>query len=197
MGERRNREEHRRAREFEAFVAGAAGRLLHAATLLTGEVFGAAPAAQQLLVDALARTYADWDRLRGEDPYEHTRHDLACHFAHAAWRYRRPRGGLLDALSPQERLMLMLRMYEGVAEEQVAAALGLPVERVRELCTRGMASVLSRASNPANPSGAPGGDGAGGQGGAVHAAEHGLSRLVTGIRHLGRAGAGRDKEGVA
>ncbi|WP_171907228.1 sigma factor-like helix-turn-helix DNA-binding protein, partial [Streptomyces abyssalis] len=147
MGERRAREERRRAREFEAFVAGAAGRLLHAATLLTGEPFGAAPAAQDLLVGALSRTYADWDRLRGEDPYERTRHDLTARFAHTARRYRRPRGGMLDALPPQERLMLMLRMYEGVAEEQVAASLGLPVERVRGLCTRAMAEMLSRGGS--------------------------------------------------
>jgi hypothetical protein len=191
LGVRREREEHRRAREFEAFVAGAAGRLLHAATLLTGEVPGEAPAAQELLVDALARTYADWDRLRGEDPYEHTRHDLVCHFAHTAWRHRRPRGGMLDHLPPQERLMLVLRLYEGVAEEQVAAALGLPVERVRELCTRGMASVLTRTASGSGKTGT------GGTGGAVSAAEQGFSRIVTGIRHLGRTGAGRDREGVA
>lgn len=152
MGKRRIREERRRAREFEAFVAGAAGRLLHAATLLTGEPSGAAPAAQELLVGALARTYADWARLRGEDPYEYTRYDLAAHFAHTAWRYRRPRGGLLDRLPPRERLMLVLRLYEGVAEEQTAATLGLPVERVRELCTRGMATMLSRAAEPVAPS---------------------------------------------
>ncbi|NLU72212.1 hypothetical protein HCC61_05855 [Streptomyces sp. HNM0575] len=149
MGERRTREERRRAREFEAFVAGAAGRLLHAATLLTGEPFGAAADAEELLVGALSRTYADWDRLRGEDPYEHTRQDLTAHFAHTARRYRRPRGGLLDRLPPQERLMLVLRLYEGVAEEQVAASLGLPVERVRGLCTRGMAAVLSRGAGDA------------------------------------------------
>ncbi|HEV7628028.1 MAG TPA: sigma factor-like helix-turn-helix DNA-binding protein [Streptomyces sp.] len=180
MGERRAREERRRAREFEAFVAGAAGRLLHAATLLTGEPFGAAPAAQQLLEGALARTYVDWDRLRGEDPYEHTRHDLVAHFAHTAWRYRRPRGGLLDHLPSQERLMLVLRLYEGVAEEQAAAALGLPVERVRELCTRGMAAALSRTAQ-----------------GTVAATEPLVPRIVTSIRHRGKERAGRDPEGVA
>ena len=37
MRERRAAQGVRRAREFEAFVAGAAGRLLHAATLLTAE----------------------------------------------------------------------------------------------------------------------------------------------------------------
>ncbi|HWM40391.1 MAG TPA: sigma factor-like helix-turn-helix DNA-binding protein [Streptomyces sp.] len=197
MGERRSREERRRAREFEAFVAGAAGRLLHAATLLTGEPFGAAPAAQQLLVGALARTYADWDRLRGGDPYEHTRHDLVGHFAHSARRYRRPRGGLLDRLPPQERLMLVLRLYEGVAEEQAAAALGLPVERVRDLCTRGMATILSReASGPGAGTGAGPGPGPG----TVAAAPARARRVVRGIRTrdtAGQDGAGRDPEGVA
>lgn len=154
MGKRQAREERRRAREFEAFAAGAAGRLLHAATLLTGEPSGAAPAAQDLLVGALSRTYADWDRLRGEDPYEHVRQGLAVRFAHTARRYRRHRGGLLGALPPQERLMLVLRVYEGVAEEQIAALLGLPVERVRVLSRRAMAELLSRRGGTAGPRGA-------------------------------------------
>lgn len=133
-----------RAREFEAFVSGAGGRLLHAAKLLTAEPPDAAPLAEQLLVGALAHTYADWDRLRGGDPYDHTRLALATRFAHTAWRYRRPRGGLLGRLSPQERLVLVLRLYEGVAEEQVAAALALPLDRVRALCGRAVATMRSR-----------------------------------------------------
>ncbi|MDF2257797.1 sigma factor-like helix-turn-helix DNA-binding protein [Streptantibioticus ferralitis] len=141
MGARREAQEHRRAREFEAFTAGAAGRLLHAATLLTGD-----PAeGERLLVAALARTYADWFRMRGEDPYVHTREELATRFAHHAWHYRRPRGGLLDRLAPQERLVLVLRLYEGVAEEQAAAQLGLPAERLRTVYLRAMATMRSRA----------------------------------------------------
>src|SRR5436189_133733 len=66
VGERRACQERRRAREFETFVAGAGGRLLRAATLLTGEPAGAAPAARRLLEDALARTYAGWDGRRAE-----------------------------------------------------------------------------------------------------------------------------------
>lgn len=150
MRERQAVHDHRRAREFDAFVAGAGGRLLHAATLLTGERPGAAPAAERLLIAALSRTYARWDRLRGEDPYERTRQELAARFAHGAWRYRRPRGGLLAQLSPQERLVVVLRLYEGVAEEQAAAGLGLPVERVRALCRRATSELRSRP---------PGGDG--------------------------------------
>ncbi|WP_236258402.1 sigma factor-like helix-turn-helix DNA-binding protein [Streptomyces hygroscopicus] len=145
MRERRAARESRRAREFEAFVAGAGGRLLHAATLLTGEPRGDAAAAERLLTTALARTYARWDRLRGEDPYDHTRRALAALFAHRSHRYRRPRGGLLARLTPQERLVLVLRLYEGIAEEQTAAALGLPVERVRAVCTRAVTTMRSAA----------------------------------------------------
>ncbi|MGW4075501.1 sigma factor-like helix-turn-helix DNA-binding protein [Streptomyces asiaticus] len=144
--ERRAARDGRRAREFEAFVAGAGGRLLHAATLLTGEPTGDTEAAERLLTAALARTYARWDRLRGEDPYDHTRRTLAALFAHRGHRYRRPRGGTLARLTPQERLVLVLRLYEGVAEEQTAAALGLPVERVRAICTRAVTAMRSAAA---------------------------------------------------
>ncbi|KAA6214305.1 RNA polymerase subunit sigma-70 [Streptomyces albofaciens JCM 4342] len=155
MRERRAAQERRRAREFEAFVAGAAGRLLRAATLLTAEPEGQpAPAAERLLTLALARTYAAWDRLRGEDPYDRARREMAAHYAHSAWRSRLPRalrpgtppppGGLLERLSPPERLVLVLRLYEGVAEEQTAAQLGLPAERVHTLCLRAVGRMRSK-----------------------------------------------------
>ncbi|WP_372482567.1 sigma factor-like helix-turn-helix DNA-binding protein [Streptomyces bambusae] len=123
-------------REFEAFVAGAAGRLLHAATLLTAEPDDDAPAARDLLADALARTYAHWDRLRGDDPYAHARRELCTAFARQAWRHRRGRGGLLSRLTPRLRLVLVLRYHEGLAEETAGALLGLPPERVRTLAAR-------------------------------------------------------------
>ncbi|MFI8994712.1 sigma factor-like helix-turn-helix DNA-binding protein [Streptomyces sp. NPDC053542] len=157
MRERRAALEHRRAQEFEAFVAGAAGRLLRTATLLTAEPSGApAPAAEELLTVALARTYASWDRLRGEDPYDRTRQELAGQFARTAWRHRRPRGGLLDRLTPQERLVLVLRLYEGVAEEQTAALLGLPAERVHALCLHAIAELRSTGRGAGPPPAAAG-----------------------------------------
>jgi hypothetical protein len=146
----------RRAREFEAFVAGAAGRLLHAATLLTAEPANANPRARRLLTSALAQTYASWDRLRGEDPYDHARQHLAVRFAHGAWhqhgslaRTRPAPDGVLALLTPQERLIVVLRLYEGVAEEQTAALLGLPTERVRAICARAMATLLHPPRGPA------------------------------------------------
>ncbi|MDF6044494.1 RNA polymerase [Streptomyces sp. JH14] len=144
MRERQAGLQRRRAQEFEAFVAGAAGRLLHTATLLTAEPSqppGGNDRALRLLTAALARTYAGWDRLHGEDPYDRTRQELAARFARQTWRHQRPRGGLLDPLTPQERLVLVLRLYEGVAEEQTAALLGLPVDRVRALCNRSVATM--------------------------------------------------------
>ncbi|MFE5634472.1 sigma factor-like helix-turn-helix DNA-binding protein [Streptomyces sp. NPDC056470] len=140
----RSGENRFRARQFEAFTAGAAGRLLHAATLLTAETRDANPRAQALLTASLAHTYAHWDRLRGEDPYDRTRSDLATRFARTAWRYHRGRGGLLSALTPQERLVVVLRLYEGVAEEQTAALLGLAEERVRAVCARSVSALRDR-----------------------------------------------------
>ncbi|MFI5854581.1 sigma factor-like helix-turn-helix DNA-binding protein [Streptomyces parvulus] len=148
----------RRDREFEAFVAGAAGRLLHAATLLTAEAPDANPRARRLLSLSLAHTYAGWDRLHGEDPYDRARQYLAARFARGAWhryggpvRHRRPAPGPLAALTPQERLILVLRLYEGVAEEQAAALLGLPVERVRTICDRATAALLRPPAAPVRP----------------------------------------------
>lgn len=147
MGQRRTAAEGLRSAEFAAFAAGAAGRLLHAATLLTGDP-GAADA---LLCSALSRTYADWYRMRGEDPYAYTRADLIRRYAHRPW-WHRPGDGVLARLTPQERLVVVLRLYEGVAEEQAAAQLGLPADRVRALCLRAIATLRSR---PAAKGGMP------------------------------------------
>ncbi|MER5947219.1 sigma factor-like helix-turn-helix DNA-binding protein [Streptomyces sp. NPDC001904] len=152
MRDRQASRDARRAREFEAFVAGAAGRLLHAATLLTAEPGDDNPRARKLLTASLARTYAFWDRLRGEDPYDCARKDLAVRFARGTWPpwpSRRKPSGVLRHLSPQERLILVLRLFEGVGEEQVAALLGLPMERVRAVQARAMGLVLHPPRDPA------------------------------------------------
>ncbi|MER6288125.1 sigma factor-like helix-turn-helix DNA-binding protein [Streptomyces sviceus] len=155
MRQRQASRSTRRALEFEAFVAGAAGRLLQAATLLTAEAPDDNPRARRLLTLALAHTYACWDRLRGEDPYDRAREYLALRFAHGAWRRhgillggRTHPSSPLSRLAPQERLVLVLRLYEGVAEEQAAALLGLPAERVRTICDRATATLLHPPRGP-------------------------------------------------
>lgn len=89
----------RRAKEFEAFVAGAGGRLTQTATLLTAESHEENPRARRLLTHALAHTYACWDRLHGEDPYDHARRHLAIRFADTAWYQYAPLAGPA-AISP-------------------------------------------------------------------------------------------------
>ncbi|MFI2355483.1 sigma factor-like helix-turn-helix DNA-binding protein [Streptomyces anulatus] len=151
MAERATHRDRLRALEFEAFVAGAGGRLLHTATLFTGEPShppGAYPRAERLLYEALARTYADWDRLHGGDPYDRARRELALRFAREARRHQRPRGGPLDRLTPVERLVLVLRMYEEVGEEQTAALLGLPADRVRAVTARAVATLRAAGRRP-------------------------------------------------
>jgi hypothetical protein len=149
----------RRARDFESFVAGAGGRLLHTATLLTGEAPHDNPRARRLVTLALAHTYASWDRLRGEDPYDRAREYLATRFARGAWHHH---GGLLSRtrphpdsaladLGPHERLVLVLRLFEGIGEEQVSALLGMPQERVHALCDRATATVLHPPRRAARP----------------------------------------------
>ncbi|MER5429775.1 RNA polymerase subunit sigma-70 [Streptomyces sp. NPDC002588] len=154
MRETRAVREARRAREFEAFVAGAGGRLLQSATLLTAEAPEDNPRARRLLTHALAHTYACWDRLRGEDPYNHARESLAVRFARGTWRRWHRHGGPLLAgplapLSPQQRLVVVLRLHEGVAEEQVGALLGLPANRVQTVCERATAALLHPPRGPA------------------------------------------------
>ncbi|MFJ3661878.1 sigma factor-like helix-turn-helix DNA-binding protein [Streptomyces sp. NPDC090119] len=138
----------RRAQEFGGFVAGAAARLLHTATLLTAEEPDANPRARRLLTRALAHTYAHWDHPPGEDPYDRARRHLATGFAHAPRHRSRPHGPLA-ALTPRERLVLVLRLYEGLATEQTATLLGLPTERVDVLCHRATATVLHPPPGPA------------------------------------------------
>lgn len=160
------------AREFESFVGGAGGRLLRAATLLTGEDPLEAPRALRLVTAALAATFADWDRLRGEDPYDRARGEIAARFARTHWLGRRGRAGVLAPLTGRERLVLVLRLCEGVGDEQTAALLGLPVERVRGISARAVRTML-RASGPhrrrADGEGVPerAGSGARGSGGAA------------------------------
>ncbi|MFF3944231.1 sigma factor-like helix-turn-helix DNA-binding protein [Streptomyces sp. NPDC001902] len=139
MGERREAAERLREAEFEAFAAGAAGRLLHVAVLLTGD----RAEGTELLCAALSRSYADWFRMRGEDPYACTRAEIVRRFAHRPW-WRRPRGGVLGPLDVRERLVIVLRLYEGIAEEQAAAQLGMPSERVRAITLRATAALRSR-----------------------------------------------------
>jgi hypothetical protein len=137
-GRRRAAAEARRDAEFADFVAGAGGRLLHSALLLTGDP----AAADRLLTGALARLYAHWPEPAGEDPYERARAELFVRYGYRPWR--RPRGGPLDGLTARQRLVVTMRYFEGIGEEQTAAMLGMACERVALIAARGSARLRSR-----------------------------------------------------
>lgn len=168
MRSRNEAQERRRTKEFSAFTAGAAGRLLHVAMLLTCDDEGSA---ERLLCGALSRTYADWFRMRGEDPYAYTRQELVTRFSRRSttrWLHRWPKDGRLSRLNTQERLVIVLRLYEGVDDEQIGAVLGLPPDRIRAICARASGIMrsepvevprqrLSEAAPTAGPAGIPAG----------------------------------------
>ncbi|MFD7921555.1 sigma factor-like helix-turn-helix DNA-binding protein [Streptomyces sp. NPDC059740] len=233
MGERRRARRQRDVQEFEAFAADVAGRLLHTAALLTGApAEHPGPAADRLLVAALAHTLSRWDRVRDDDPYDHTRQQLVLRATHAfpRWRPRttasgsrlpwcaaglrrkggaaravpapaeaaapgadgtgpdsearpprpapppRPRPprpaspppGPLHRLSPRERAVAVLLLYEEVPPAQVAARLGLSTDRVHLLVRRSVSRVLD--APPPLPEGGGAGGGRGGAEGGVAAA---------------------------
>ncbi|MBB1256993.1 RNA polymerase, partial [Streptomyces sp. OF3] len=92
------------------------------------------PAARELLHRALAHTYARWGP--HTDPYDTARWQLVHRFTRHARRHRHSLGGPLGDLTPQERVVLVLCVYEEVDEDRVAASLGLPADRVRALRAR-------------------------------------------------------------
>ena len=157
MRQRHASQDARRAREFEAFVAGAAGRLLHAATLLTAEAAGRQPAraapavpvpgAHVRVLGPAARRGSRTTAPASTWPPA-SRAARGTTTAASAAPARTPRVPLAP-LTPQERLILVLRLYEGVAEEQTAALLGLSPERVRAICDRATATLLHPPRGPA------------------------------------------------
>ncbi|MEW5357251.1 sigma factor-like helix-turn-helix DNA-binding protein, partial [Streptomyces sp. 16-176A] len=76
--------------------------------------------------------------------------------AHAPLPRARPRPpGTLAGLPPEERLVVVLTLYEGVAEEQTAALLGLPEDRVRVLGDRAVAALARPPARAPADAGAP------------------------------------------
>lgn len=145
-----------RDEQFTAFMAAHQDHLLHTAWLLTGD----AHRAEELVQQALVRTYSSWDRV-STDRLAYTRRTLV-NLRVDTWRRRRrevltselpERGGddahaptddrdqlvrALALLSPRQRRIVVLRHLVGLPEAEVAAELGVSVGTVKSTASRGL-----------------------------------------------------------
>lgn len=139
--------------EQEAFEAWAMSRqhgFLRSAILLTGEQ----ASAEDLVQDALLKVADRWSRLRHEAPDAYARR-IIYNGAVSRWRRRRreaptaelPDAGApgqseawlagadvraaLQALTPRQRAVLVLRYYDDLSERQIAETLGVTTGTVK------------------------------------------------------------------
>ncbi|WP_331766015.1 SigE family RNA polymerase sigma factor [Embleya sp. NBC_00896] len=146
-------------REFEQFVQANARRLLHAATLLTGD----RGRGEDLVQNTLARTYLRWPRIRHDDPITYVRRGLVN--GHRDWWRRKPsheqplayppdrpapgdpatelvrRDAVVRALTDltkRERAVVVLRYYEDLTEAEIAEVLGVAVGTVKSTANRAL-----------------------------------------------------------
>ncbi|NEA35688.1 SigE family RNA polymerase sigma factor [Streptomyces sp. SID13031] len=153
---------------FDELVTSSERRLLRLALMLTGGVHGA----EDLVQTVLARAHRRWDRIGALDqpdaylskmvvneflswrrllknqevpladlPEAPTGDDIGTRHAQrdAAWR-------LLAGLPRQQRAVLVLRFYEDLPDDEIAAILGCSQVTVRSNASRGLANL--RANLP-------------------------------------------------
>ena len=151
--------------EFSDFAVARAGSLHRAAYLMVGD----AQLAQDLVQEALTKTYVAWPRLRdrgnaeaycrkaitttaitwfrkkswGERPAEHVPDGtLAGHDSEVAQRDLVWRA--LTGLPPRQRAALVLRFYADLTEAQTADAMGCAVGTVKSQVSAGLAKLRDR-----------------------------------------------------
>lgn len=156
-----------RDREFTEFVVGATPRLRRLATLLTGDL----DRGDDLLQDALLKTYLRWPRIQPGSALAYTRRVMATTNTDR-WRKERreptptltgelPEDAFCDhhdiedrdlivrelgRLTPRERTMVVLRYYADLPEQAVADELGVSVGTVKSTCSRALASMRAHHS---------------------------------------------------
>ncbi len=165
-----------REQEFTDFMQWAAPQLARTAWLLCGDEH----LADELVQQALERTYLHWSRARDREPLAYARRVLA-NLRVDMWRKRRrevltapaelpedadgtsvaaqhaDRDRLVRALatlSPRQRRVVVLRHLVGLSEREVAADLGVSVGTVKSTASRGLAqlrSVLGAATADPEP----------------------------------------------
>jgi RNA polymerase sigma-70 factor (sigma-E family) len=157
------RERHEAA--FREFVAARSARLFRTALLMVGDY----QLAQDLVQEALVKTYVAWPRLRDVGNAEaYTRRVIVT--TSMSWRRRRsfherpfetlPEGVVADvadliaadadlwthlhALPPRQRAAVVLRYCQDLSEAQTAELMGCSVGSVKRHASRGLAKLRDR-----------------------------------------------------
>ena len=158
---------HRRdSAAFAEFVGARSRSLFRAAYLMVGDH----ALAEDLLQEALTKTYVAWPRLRDIDKAEaYTRKAITTTaiswWRRKAWKHEKPRddvpeigheGGAEDVaqrdwlwqelqnLAPRQRAAIVLRYYEDLTEAQTADALGVSVGTVKSQVSDGLKRLRAR-----------------------------------------------------
>ena len=147
--------------EFEEFVRARGHALLRYGLVLTGSADDAA----DLVQEALLRLSSSWRRVRSKDDPEGYVRTIMARQHVSWWRGRRLErltaevpspvhedehelGEIwqrLRALPARQRAVLVLRYYEDLADEEIAARLGISRVTVRSQASRALATLRVRA----------------------------------------------------
>ena len=145
---------------FAEFVGARSGALFRAAYLMVGDH----GLAEDLLQEALTKTYVAWPRLREVDKAEaYTRKAITTTaiswWRRKAWKNEKPRDDVPDLgqtgqaehfaqqdwlwqelqnLAPKQRAAIVLRYYEDLTEAQTAEALGVSIGTVKSQVSDGL-----------------------------------------------------------
>jgi RNA polymerase sigma-70 factor (sigma-E family) len=150
---------------FAEFVGARSGSLFRAAYLMVGDH----ALAEDLLQEALTKTYVAWPRLRDiNNPEAYTRKAITTTaiswWRRKAWKNEKPRDDVPDLgresaseqfgerdwlwqglqdLAPKQRAAIVLRYYEDLTEAQTADALGVSVGTVKSQVSDGLKRLRS------------------------------------------------------
>lgn len=153
--------------EFAGFVETHAGSLRHTAFLLTGS----RDVAEDLLQDALVKTWLAWKRIDPQTAWAYTR-KIMVNLTTDRWRRKRYEAITIDiddrrpdlsagaafsavddrsdivsqlaTLSARERAIVVLRYYDDLSDADIATHLGVSVGTVKSTCSRALAKLRSR-----------------------------------------------------
>ncbi|ACZ31490.1 RNA polymerase, sigma-24 subunit, ECF subfamily [Xylanimonas cellulosilytica DSM 15894] len=148
--------------EFAAFMVEASPRLAHTAWLLTGDEH----LAEELVQEALTRTFLAWNKVRTRDPHAYARRVLVGRRTNdRVKRDREPSYALpalpddateggeravierdrlvraLATLTPRQRRIVVLRHLVGLSEQEVAHDLGVSLGTIKSTASRGLAQL--------------------------------------------------------